>query len=138
MPLSANVRVLFDANLWISASITDGFSRRVIRAAMKTEVVVTSPELIADVVRKLRDPLNQPEILVDATERTMKRCHVFDGPCDVLPRCRDADDDILIAQAIVAGCNVLVTRDKDLLVLGSVGKLRIMKPGQFARIIGVA
>ena len=137
MPLSANVRVLFDANVWISAALTDGFSRRLIRAAMKTEVVVTSPELVAEVVEKLRSPLGQPEILVDSTERTMNRCHVFDGSCDLVPRCRDADDDILLAQAIAANCRFLATNDKDLLVLRKVESVDIVRPPTIAALLGI-
>jgi putative PIN family toxin of toxin-antitoxin system len=131
------VRVLFDANVWISAAITDGFSRKVIRAAMMTETVVTSSELTADVVEKLRDSLKQLEILVDSTERTMRRCHFFEGPCKVLPRCRDADDDILIAQAVATNCQFLVTNDKDLLVLQKVESVTIVRPFVVAALLGM-
>lgn len=129
--------MLFDANVWISAAVTDGFSRRLVRAAMKTEVVVTSPELIAEVVEKLRDTIGQPEILVDAVERTMHRCHVFNEPCEVLPRCRDADDDLFIAQAIGAECRFLATNDKDLLVLQKIGSLEIVRPSVISALLGV-
>ena len=137
MPRFANVRVLFDANAWISAAITDGFSRRVIRAAMATETVVTSPELADEVLEKLRGPLGQLDILVDSTERTMRRCHFFDAPCKVVPRCRDADDDILIAQAVATNCQFLATNDKDLLVLQKVESVSIVRLPVIAALLGV-
>lgn len=104
---------------------------------MATEVVVTSPEIIADVLEKLRGPVKQPEIIVDSVERTMRRCHVFDATCEVPRICRDPDDDIVIAQAVAANCRFLATNDKDLLVLKKVGSVDIVRSGVVAKVIGL-
>jgi predicted nucleic acid-binding protein len=51
------------------------------------------------------------------------------------PICRDPADDYLIAHAILASADVLVTRDRDLLDLGEVGELRIVDAVTFLRLI---
>ena len=49
--------------------------------------------------------------------------------------CRDADDDFILAAAVKAGCDYLVTGDKDLLVLKKVSGLNIVTPREFAEVI---
>lgn len=47
------------------------------------------------------------------------------------PICRDPSDDYLIAHAMLAEADVLVTRDRDLLELGTVANVRIVDPATF-------
>ncbi len=44
--------------------------------------------------------------------------------------CRDADDDAILATAVAARADLLVTGDKDLLVLGSYNGIPIVTPDQ--------
>jgi uncharacterized protein len=44
------------------------------------------------------------------------------------PRCRDADDAVVLACAVAAGAEVLVTGNMDLLVLAGESSLRIVDP----------
>ena len=53
------------------------------------------------------------------------------------PLCRDPDDDLILALGTNAGCEYLITGDLDLLVLGSVGELRIVTPREFDSILGM-
>jgi uncharacterized protein len=48
------------------------------------------------------------------------------------PVCKDPDDDIILATAIAANADCVVTGDKDLLVLGQYGPVRILRPAEFA------
>jgi len=48
---------------------------------------------------------------------------------------RDPKDDYLLAHALVARADYLVTGDKDLLVLNPVGDLQILSPTQFTLIL---
>ncbi|MHB8089644.1 MAG: putative toxin-antitoxin system toxin component, PIN family, partial [Anaerolineaceae bacterium] len=45
--------------------------------------------------------------------------------------CRDKDDDNIIALAVSAGANFIVTGDKDLLVLKKYLSIRIVSPREF-------
>ena len=43
--------------------------------------------------------------------------------------CRDADDDVILGTAVAARADLIVTGDKDLLVLGSYQSIPIITPG---------
>jgi predicted nucleic acid-binding protein len=47
------------------------------------------------------------------------------------PFCRDPDDDLIVATAVVAMADRLVTGDNDLLILGEHHGVRIVTPRQF-------
>ena len=47
----------------------------------------------------------------------------------------DADDDEVIAAAIAANADLLVTGDRDLLALGSYQKIRIITPAEAVRLL---
>lgn len=49
----------------------------------------------------------------------------------VLPRCRDASDDFVLALAIAAKADVIVSSDQDLLVLHPWRGIAILTPAQF-------
>lgn len=48
------------------------------------------------------------------------------------PVSRDADDDAVLAAAVAAGCDCIVTGDQDLLVLGTYEGIVIIAPADFA------
>ena len=53
----------------------------------------------------------------------------------VVPVVRDPDDDMVLACALAAGAEYLVTRDKDLLTLGAFKGIEIITPKVFLRIM---
>lgn len=48
-----------------------------------------------------------------------------------VPVCRDPDDDLVLGTALAGRCDVIVTGDRDLLVLESYGGIDIVSPGAF-------
>ncbi len=46
--------------------------------------------------------------------------------------CRDANDDMVLECAVVAGADVIVSGDKDLLTLNPFEGIRIVSPAEFA------
>ena len=132
------MRSFIDSNLWIAAALRDGFTRRLVRGAMRQGEVVTSPELVAEVKERLKSRINVPSFVVDAVARTMTvLCDFAQWTAEKPNICRDPDDDQWLAQAEVSGCLYLVSNDMDLLVLGTFGAVRIISPSAFASILGV-
>lgn len=71
---------------------------------------------------------------ISSEEAARTRAEVT-GDCEVVAitplavaLCRDADDDAILATAIAARADSLVTGDKDLLVIGSFQGIRIVTP----------
>lgn len=52
-------------------------------------------------------------------------------PAPVAGLCRDPEDDMFLAVALAAGCPWLVTVDKQLLAVRSVGRTRVLRPERF-------
>ena len=51
------------------------------------------------------------------------------------PVCRDADDDVVLATALAANAEVIVTGDADLLVLKEFQGIKIISPRQFVELL---
>ena len=139
---SLRLRVLIDANVLISSLLSPNPDRSAAAALVQiaqqgvfdwvvpvetveeiTRVVINKPWLAT---RITPDHLNR---LIANLKTTAELAPVLTKPP---PRtCRDREDDYLIAQAMLAEANVLVTRDRDLLDLGQVGGVRIVDPATF-------
>lgn len=66
-------------------------------------------------------------------ERLGRVGHVLKSEPKVLPICRDAKDDFLLALAKAAKADLLITGDEDLLVLKKYGWTRIVTPAIFLK-----
>lgn len=59
-------------------------------------------------------------------------------PEEIQRICRDSKDDAVIATAVAGNAAYLVTGDDDLLILDSVGGVRILEPAAFVAILEAA
>ncbi len=133
------MRVLLDSNVWLSViTARRGFCRELWkRIAKRCEVFSGRPivrEVEEKLVKKFRySPTRAHRLSMYVERSTMAIVLSVQPP----PLCRDPDDDLILALGTNAGCEYLITGDLDLLVLGSVGKLRIVTPREFDSILGM-
>lgn len=126
------IKVVFDTNFLVSAFLT-----RSHRGGVSTELLrfveggllqlYLSPDLIAEVLETLvRNPRTQanyrytPQMAEQFCSDVLDLATVIDDPPPTpgaVPR--DPDDDKIVACAVAAGAEYLVTRDRDLLSLGT-------------------
>ena len=132
------IRVVIDTSVLIRYLIRPS---AVIRALIEVRwlgqqvQMVTTPELIAELVDVLgRDyiqALVRPEegqVLLDAIQRLADVVL----PLGAVPSyTRDPKDDKFIACALVGSAAYVITVDKDLLVVGAVGGVRMVTPHEF-------
>ena len=112
-------RVVIDTNVLLSAILFGGTPLRLLdlwRFQQAFDLVV-SPELLAELVGKLKTKFALPDDLVLEWQELLdeKTIHVL--PNYVTKICRDADDDKFIDTALTGEAAYLVTGDKDLLDL---------------------
>jgi hypothetical protein len=139
------MKVIIDTNVFLSHLIA--------RAAPKVVTEVVTACFMLDEIDLLIPPEQITEFVTKATTKDYFRTRIPQSTVDLfvtqlndigalLPQLtdialysRDPNDDYLVAYAIVNEADYLITGDYDLLVLALVGRLQIVSPSQFFRLL---
>ncbi len=137
----SRLRVVLDSNQFISGLIRpDGAPGRAVQSWRRgTYRLVTAPDLTDEFERIVARPSFSQRYNPDPAEIAAIRDELVRAeqvtPLAELPiHCRDPKDDMLLACALGGDADVLVTGDRDLLVLDgepALGKLRVLSPQDF-------
>lgn len=128
------MKLVPDTNVLIAAFIAHGACSELLEHCFCHHEVVLSAaifdELVDVLTRKFKFLPKEAHQVVRLLKSRVKI--VVPKP---LPRpiCRDPDDDKIIATALSAGCNAIISGDKDLTDLGNVAGITIMTPSEFWR-----
>ncbi len=131
--------VVLDTNVWISAlqfANRRGTPTRALEKAMSEDIIATSPEIEAEILRVLTQKfLWEPNRAHAALEAVLTRA-IRVRLRGTVKECRDPDDDMFLECAARANADLLIAGDKDLLVLGSYKGTRILTPAEYVRGVG--
>ncbi len=132
------MNVVLDTNVWISAWLWRGSPNNFIRLARNKQIIIgTSEALLAELEntlgykklqRKIQSLNLTKEQLLTGT-REITEMHVI-GDLNV-PELRDPDDNMVLATAIAAQAEVIITGDRDLLVLAEYENIQIVNTQDF-------
>ena len=131
------IRAVFDTNVLISYLLTHRPPIATlidVYVAREDIVLVTAPELLEELDRVLRYPRLQR--YYTEGERTrfvallLALSDLVELPETIPQICRDPDDDRMIACAVAADADVIVTGDEDLLGLEWVSDIPILSPAE--------
>ncbi|MGE3063325.1 MAG: putative toxin-antitoxin system toxin component, PIN family [bacterium] len=126
------MKIVLDSNVIVSAFASRGLCSSLFEVLIAKEQVITSEHILSEVSRVLRSKIKLPEkntreiidFLGETTEVTaygkMIQCVS-----------RDKDDDEMIALAVASKSKLIITGDKDLLVLKKHKNIRILSPKQY-------
>jgi putative PIN family toxin of toxin-antitoxin system len=142
------IRAVFDTNLLVSAFLSrdnpGGVSSELLRLAKEGSVeLYLSAEIVAETLATLVSS-ERARRRYDYTSRmAIQYCGellaapmiIIDPPPITGAVARDPDDDKIIACAVAAGAEYLVSRDRDLLALGDYGQIKIVSPEALLRIV---
>ncbi len=128
------MRLVLDTNIVVAALLWAGPPRRLLERSIDDETIAlySTPTLIDELTHTLQYPKFSQRIARYATTPSALVAHytalvTLLSPLHV-PRVieRDADDDHVIAAAVAARADILVSGDHDLLDLGSFRSVRIL------------
>jgi len=122
------VTVVLDTNVLVAALVAEGLCREVVHRVIRMRGAVTSGPLLDELDATLRRTFTVTPVTAAFLEAFRKLARVVEVvPLDA-PVCRDPDDDLVLATAVAAGANLIVTGDDDLLVLGTYAGIAIVSP----------
>ncbi len=125
------MRLVFDTNVLFSAHITRGTCATLYQESLLAATLLTSDHILSEFEEKLVTRARmEPEVAAHTRAEVAQDYSLV--PIQALPRpvCRDPDDDAILAIALAARADLLVTGDKDLLVLGSYNGIPIVTPDE--------
>jgi len=132
------MRVFLDTNVLVSGFSTRGLSADAVRLLLAEHELLTGEVVLEETRRVLTEKFGVPQGKADEIEGLLRRRHVEPVPDSEPPvEVRDPDDEIVLATAIAAEAEILITGDKDFLdIAGQVESLqglslRIMTPRTF-------
>lgn len=125
------MRLVFDTNVLFAAYISRGTCARLYERALAMAAVVTSEAILREFEEKL---VKKAKVEADKAARICAEVASTSAVVrfDPLPKpvCRDPDDDAILATAIAARADMLVTGDQDLLVIATYCGIPIVTPAE--------
>ena len=126
--------VVLDSGIWISALQFGGTPRAALEKALIEDRVAICDQIEEEVVqvllrkfawemRRIRESLGM--LLQDAVRVAV--LGTLQGAC------RDAKDDMVVECAVNAGADIIVSGDKDLLILGNYRGVRVVTAHEYVR-----
>ena len=137
MPPRARIRIVVDTNVlisWLIGRQLRGIDELLVHQRFQ---LCFSTKALAELAEVTRRPKMRRYFTMAQAEANIERlgrvAKVLKREPKVLPICRDAKDDFLLALAKAAKADLLITGDDDLLVLQKYGGTRIITPAEFLK-----
>ena len=131
-------RVVLDTNVFISAILTPGPSRRIIEMARRGTIeVAVSEAILSEIERILRLKLRWPSWQIEASLRGIRDISAFVSPTQRLAviTADDADNRVLEC-AVEAEADYIVSGDRrHLLPLREFHGIKILSPSEFCQVL---
>jgi len=128
------VKAVFDTNVLLAAFITEGICSKILVRGRKRQFhLILCPVILREfervLIKKFSITRNEARSILQIVSEAM---HSVVSPSQsVQGICRDPDDDSILACALEAGADYLVTGDVDLLELKIFKGIRIVTPREF-------
>ena len=125
------MKLLFDTNVIISGSVTRGSSFDVIKDAIYRHDVYYTDSLLKEIQESLNKlPLSNS--IKHFTIFIIKKYFIKGEPSVTAEEiCRDPDDNKILADALTNEIEILITGDKDLLILKNYKGIKIISPKEY-------
>lgn len=128
------MRVVLDTNVLVAAFVARGQCHELLEHLSRSHRLLTSEAILEELREKLLDKIKAPSKTVDEAVELHRSRMVLVTPSPLPePVCRDPDDDLVLATAVAAKADCLITGDGDLLDLEGFQDMPILRPVDFWR-----
>ena len=125
------MKLVLDTNVLLAALLAPGLCRELVRKHFLAHELICSPALLEEFAEKLRHKLGVEPSTVPLFIAYRRRVNLVAAPPLPTPVCRDPDDDLVLSTALAGRAEVIITGDKDLLVLKAHQGIRVLSPRHF-------
>ena len=126
------MKLVLDSSVLLAAIARPGVCAQLLDEVTASHTLVCSRHILDEVARNLLDKFHVPPAVVQETMIDLEAQAEMVLPLPVSPTaCRDPYDLPVLGTAIADRVALLITVDKDLLILGEFEGIAIVKPGEF-------
>ena len=126
------MKIFFDTNVLVAAFISHGACAELFDHCLKNHTSYTSEFVVNELLGKLTGKFKLPEAKVLWASNHIRTHAIITGEALLsTPFSRDRDDDHILAAAIKADVDCIITGDNDLLDLKKVHGIPIISPRDF-------
>lgn len=129
------MRLVLDTNVLVAAFVARGQCHELLESAVRAHQVFVSDVILEEFRRTSTGKLRVPAAAAaEAVALQLSRMRLVEPQPLPGAVCRDPEDDAILATAVAAAADLLVTGDADLLALGHYRGVRILLPADFWRV----
>lgn len=126
------MKVVLDSNVIVAAFAARGLCGALFELCLDRHTIILSDFILAEVRRAFAQKLKMPQHSISKIESYLREICVLSSFDKITKNiCRDKDDNNIIALAVSAKADFIITGDKDLLVLKKYQSVRIVSPREF-------
>ncbi len=126
------MRVIIDANVAIAGAASRGLCEAIMELCLEHHRIVLCEGILKEIEGKLRSKLKVPPVIAAEYVRMLRNSAEIVEPEHVdRGVCRDPDDLMVLGLVYPGNAEVIVTGDKDLLVITEYKGARILNPRSF-------
>ena len=126
------MKVCLDTNVLVAAFASRGLCADLLRTVLANHELILPAVVVDELRRIVTEKLRLSPEALDSVEAVLNRFEFVPLPPGSPPiRLRDSDDELVLASALDGGAQVLVSGDKDLLVVADGSPIPIVEPRAF-------
>ena len=126
------MRVIIDANVAIAGAASRGLCEAIMELCLEHHRIVLCEGILKEIEDKLRFKLKVPPIIVAEYVKVLRNgAEIVEPEYVEKGICRDPDDLMILGLVCPGNADVIVTGDKDLLVITEFKGARILNPRSF-------
>ena len=124
------MKIILDTNVIISAFISQGLANRLFEKCLENHEIFISDWIEDEVLEKFNTKFIIPKEMLHKIKNYLQNYFqkVVINKEDIPDICRDKDDNNILALAENINANIIITGDKDLLVLKKYKNIEIIDP----------